>query len=811
MASKTLTVAQLEKDWDVILPERLREFFSSGDWKQYEKMSAINLYGFSSDVRAQLSFKDRADLPDKFEYSEDFQARKGLWPLCDIVNLDGTFFMATDLKSKKLPVYFFDYESGFQKHSDSLDSFLENLISPDEKTPAERLQELHSSARSLYDDEKYESCARLIEEGLKELGDVTFDAFDQYKQIPGALKNLLALCHKNTGSYDRALELFEAAASSGEKSAALNVMSIYLEQKEYQKLIEYANEVSASMYMLWDDYSAFYSFLYRAIGYAHLGQRRDSIKFFGFIATRFQEKSDRIKQTIERIKEEKENGNPDGIFDSVLSWLDRTPEKLSAERSKELLAWWKSLSNKELKSQLAELMDKTPSKVTAQDIAQLVRRTELKLDHSGLDDLSQLRLFRRLRSLSLEGCNLTYLDGLDWAALKTLDLGGNPLKDISALSSLKRLEKLDIAKTGISDLGPLSDLLNLRELRANDNNIESLEPLAGLPELKEITVYDNQIRDLNVLKNNTLLKEISCFSNPLEEIGLSSALELRNLPLLQELEPHWDEDPSGKALEQWQAARPWEKPMTEEELQDWSAWWKALPDAWKEALESEVDEMEDDLPTEEGFFELRKEDHFSLSDNNLQTLEPLQKLVRADWVSLRKNGIKTLPDLSGLKALRSLNLEENEIQDFSPLQDIPCLAKLDLSQNGIKGELELPEIPTLRNLDLSHNQLTGIQCISSLKGLRRLELIENEIRDIKPLEALTELQELFIQQNEITDIAPLAGCLNLEELVIFGNPPITGLMALKDLPFIYKIRAHGALADDEASEFRKIRPDVDIL
>ncbi|MBI41846.1 MAG: hypothetical protein CMF59_19795 [Leptospiraceae bacterium] len=811
MPSKNLSPDTLEKAWNVTLPERLHEFFSSGDWKNYEGMAATNLYGFSSDVRAELTFKDREELPDKFEYSEDFQARKGLWPLCDILNLGGTFFMAVDLKSRKLPVYFFDYESGFQKHSDALDSFLASLLKPDEKTPAEKHQDLHTSARALYDAEDYESCAQTIEAGLNELGEVNFDVFDQFKSIPGALRNLLALCYKNTGNFDRAIEIFEAAVAEGEKSAALNLMSIFLDQKEYQKLVDYANEVSASMFMLWDDYSAYYSFLYRAIAYAQLNNRKDATKYFGFIATRFQDNAERLEQTVQRIKEEKEKGNPGGIFDSVLSWMDRTPEPLAAQEKKDLLGWWKSLSIKELKSQLAELMDKKPSRVNAQDIQKLLRRTELKLDHSDLEYLDDLRLFRRLRSLSLEGCNLSSLEGLNWPALKKLSLKGNPLKEISQLSSLSRLEDLDIAKTEVTDLNPLSSLKNLRELRANDNQIESLEPLTELPELKEINIYDNQIRDLNVLKNNTLLKEISCFSNPLEAVGLKSALELRNLPLLQELEPHWDKEPKGKDLELWLSARPWEKPMNEEELQDWTTWWKALPDAWKEALESEVDDIEDGVPTEEGFFDLRKENHLSLSDNDLETLEPLTRLVRADWVSVRKNGIKELPDLSSLGALRTLNLEENQIQDLSPLQNIPLLAKVDLSKNGLKGELSLPEIPTLRTLDLSHNELTGIQCLSALKGLRRLELIENSIEDLSPLKNLTELRELFIQQNEIRNIEALSGCSSLEELVIFGNPSITGLLALKDLPYLCRIRAHGALMNDEITEFRKLRPDVDIL
>ncbi|MEQ8351056.1 MAG: leucine-rich repeat domain-containing protein [Leptospiraceae bacterium] len=810
MPAKKLSVESLEKQWNVTLPERLKEFFSSGEWKEYEGKSASNLYGFSSDVKAQISFSDRSELKDKYEYSEEMLVRKSFWPLCDIVNLDGSFYMAVDLNQKKLPVLFFDYESGFQNHSKSLEEFLGSLLAADEKTKAELVKELHANARKLYDADKYSECIQIIEKGLSELGEMSFDILDHFKDLPSALLNLKALCFKNLKDYEKAIPIFEQAAADGQKHAALNLMGIYLEQMDYKKLVEYADYIVPKLLMLWDDYCAYFSFLYRGLAYSHLDNRKEATKYFGFIATRYIDNSERMEQAIRRLKEEKEDSKNTEIFELILSWMDREVPEPSPERSRELLDWWKALST-ELKEGLSELIDKNAKKVTALDLELMLRRTELDLSISEAGDLSWIKPFQRLRTLSLENCNISDLSPLNSPWLKKLKLGGNPLKNLATIAQFKHMEDLDLSDTGISDLSPLSALTNLRELKLDDNKIQSVAPLASLKELKELDIYDNRITDLNPLKDNLMLKEISCFSNPLEEIGFSSVEDLRHLPLLKEIEPHWDEDPSQKDMEKWHEARPWELPLSDGEYQDWWQWWTSLSPEWKQALEGEIDEMDGEVPTAESFQELRSEGHFSLSRKDLKDLEPLKRLIRADWVSVRKNGIEVIPDLSSLGCLRSLSLEENSIKDLAPLQKIPYLAYVDLSNNALEGELDLPALAYLRNLDLNHNKLTGIKCISAQQGLRRLELIDNEIEDVSPIAELTELRELFIQQNKITDISALAKCDNLEELVVFGNPDMTGLLALKDLPYLYKVRAHGAFSQEEADEFRQMRPDVDLL
>ena len=829
-----LNPTDLETQWELALPQKLKEFFLSNAWQEFEGHQISDLYGFSSDVRSAITFKDRDDLPDKFEYAREFADDQTFFPLADLPDLDGTFFVAVDLADDALPVYFFDYESGFQEHASSLEEFLAGLLPPGARTPAEELDKLLEKARALYKKKQYEKAKNTLESGLASIGPVKNDTFDQYRGMPAAARNLLALCYKGLGNTDRAMELFELAVEEGDKSAALNIMSIYIDQGAWQTLVDYAEEKAKSMLMLWDDYSAYYSFLYRGIGYMQLGNANHATKYFGFIAARFLEKKpERITEAVERLEEllaksEKneptskterqeaaipDDSEPMQIAGRILAWLKPPELALSKTEQIELQSWWSSL-DEEVQESLADALDKEPEEMAIEDLDALIRRTSLKIENRNIEDIQFLSRFKRLRTLSVEGNEIADIAPLaNMPTLVDLNLSENPLQSIGPLSGLLRLQELDLSECGLKDLAHLSGLKQLRKLRLNENQIQSVEALANLHELVELTLYDNEIENLNPLQSNTLLKEISCFSNPLEEAGVDSVIELRSLPLLQEVDAHWRNDKvDPEQLKAWQAARPFTVAMDDTQHQEWRDWWDSLPDAWRAALEDELEEMDKEgYPTLEAFFELRKENHLSLGKKNLQTIDPLTRLSRLDYVNLSRNGISVLPDLSGLQCLRTIHLDDNRIADLRPFEAVPYLAYLDLDKNELKDLKTLPTLPYLRRLDLNNNQIADLSPVAKAPGIRRLELIGNQIQDVKPLAGLTELRELFLQENQIKDISPLAACENLEELVVFSNANLQGLLALKDLRYLHTIRAHGAFESEAIKDFRSIRPDVDLL
>lgn len=820
----SIPAKELEEQWGVQLPTRLRKFFDEDEWQTYEGRLVCDLAHFGSDTKTAVSFFDRDYLPGKFEYSEGFQksGEQSLMPLCEMPEMDGTFFMAIDLAAKDLPVLFFDYEEGFHDHSASFDEFLAGLLQPGEKTRAEQLQELTDQAKALYDKEQYAEARDLLEEGYGRLADVKFDIFDHLSHLPGAARNLLGLCYKALGDLDRALAVFENAIETDrDKSAALNVLSIYLnDRKDYRRVIEYGTRIGREMLFNFYDYHAFYQRLYIGRAHIQLGEANEAATQFGMILARFVEKDiAKIRTGVEDLKEIQDAGGEAGaIAENILDWFGPPPVRLDEATIVANRAWWDALPKSELRSEFAKLMELPKKKQpTDEDLGRLLRRTSLKIQHSAVKDLAWLERFPRLRTLNLEGNEIRDLNPLEQLkALVDLDLANNPVENLEPLSQLTRLTDLDLSETGIQDLAPLQNLRELRKLRAKGNEIESLEGLRGLPELREVTVYSNRIRDLEPLGESPLLKEISCFDNPLEEPeaerGHAGVLAIRSLPLLEEMDAHI-EDISSEDLDAWREARPWTVELSDAEYQDWLAWWRGLDDRLREALLEEVDddEIEDGVPTAEGFFELRKEDYLRLSDKGLSDVAGLTRLNRLDHLTLGKNGLSALPDLSALRCLRTLDLNDNTIHQLAGFAKLPVLAALDLAGNEIESLSDFPAMPSLRKLELERNRIVDLSALSAQSGLRKLYLEKNRIRDVSPLASLKDLRLLWLQENAITDFAPLAACTNLEELVCSANPGASGLLALKDLPYLYLVKAYGVFAADEVAEFRRLRPDVDLL
>jgi Leucine-rich repeat (LRR) protein len=816
-----LTAAPLEKQWDVRFPERLRRFYDDDEWKIYESRLVTDLAHFGSDTKERISFADREYLPGKFEYSKGYPGRdRSLFPLCELPAMDGSYFMAADLADESIPVLFFDYEEGFHSHSDSLDDFLASLLKPGEKTRAEQLNELTKEAKDLYDAEKYAEARDMLEAGCSRLARVIkFDLFDQLRHLPGASRNLLGLCYKALEDFDRALTVFESAVEiDRDRSAALNVLSIYLfHRKDYPRVIEYGEKVGRELLFNFYDYPAFYQRLYLGRARIMLGEKDGGALEFALILSRFAEKDvEKIENATEALTEIRDAGGAAGdIAGEILQWFGPPRFHLDAASIAANREWWDALPKGDLRNEFQELMGK--KKPGDEDLARLLRRTTLELQHDTIKDLTWIEKFPRLRTLNLEGNQVADIAPLARLRhLNDLDLRNNPIKDFSPLANLTRLTKIDLAETGLRDLEPLKELHELRKIRVCDNKIKSVEALRALPELREVTLYNNLISDLEPLSESILLKEISCFGNPLEKPdqnrGLAGALAIKDLPMLQEMDAHIQKI-SEEEVATWRAARPWTVAPGAEELDEWVAWWQQLDPNLRGALLEEIDddEVKDGVPTAEGFLELRQEDYLSLSKQGLSDISPLTRLDRLDHLTLNKNKITRLPDLRSFACLRTLDLNANRVHDFAPLADVPHLAALDLAGNEIENIASLPVMTSLRKLGLEKNQIVDLGPLGAQVGLRVLYLEGNRIRDVQPLAALKQVRKLWIQENKIVDLSPLDECDNLEELVCFANPGLRGLMALKDLVHLYRVRAHGAFAAEEVAEFRRLRPDVDVL
>jgi len=127
------------------------------------------------------------------------------------------------------------------------------------------------------------------------------------------------------------------------------------------------------------------------------------------------------------------------------------------------------------------------------------------------------------------------LAGLEYATnLGHLELGQNPILDLSPLAGLTNLQYLVVhclAWDQFSDLSPLAGLSNLQYLDASSNmRVSDLSPLAGLSSLKELVLDSCRIGEVSPLAGLTNLEKLVLDCN--EIIDLSPLAGLTNLETL---------------------------------------------------------------------------------------------------------------------------------------------------------------------------------------------------------------------------------------------------------------------------------------
>ena len=283
---------------------------------------------------------------------------------------------------------------------------------------------------------------------------------------------------------------------------------------------------------------------------------------------------------------------------------------------------------------------------------------ELEVPNSNIRDLTGLELATSLTSLDL-GTELVSgvgyvnsnhisdfspLSGL--TNLRTLDLGGNSISDLSALSGaisgLPNLERLYLDNNSISDLTPLSGLTNLARLDLDKNSISDPSPLSGLANLEWLDLDTNSISDISALSGLTNLARLDLSGNSISDIPVLSGLtRLRSLLL-------------------------------------------------------SVNNISD-ISVLSGLTNLRS---LFLSSNSISDISALSGLNSLVSLSLFRNSISDISVLSGLTNLRSLSLSSNNISDLSPLvanTGLDSGDRVDVRNNPLSATSINTHIPILQD------------------------------------------------------------------------------------------------------------------
>ena len=134
-----------------------------------------------------------------------------------------------------------------------------------------------------------------------------------------------------------------------------------------------------------------------------------------------------------------------------------------------------------------------------------------------------------LRSLNLSGIGLDNISFLKNAGkLESLVAEENAIKDITPLTGLKSLRVLYLDRNSISDISALKDLSSLEELLLYKNNIENIDALKDVPNISSVDISDTAVTDISALKDAKYLYYIALKDTKISD-GDITAFEKSNL------------------------------------------------------------------------------------------------------------------------------------------------------------------------------------------------------------------------------------------------------------------------------------------
>ncbi len=140
--------------------------------------------------------------------------------------------------------------------------------------------------------------------------------------------------------------------------------------------------------------------------------------------------------------------------------------------------------------------------------------------------LAEVGRLADVEKLIVHGCTDAALPALRSALrLRSLELSGADLTDLSALAAIPQLETLAISGcVRLSDLGPLVELSNLTSLtidagEASRRALVDLRPLAELTALTHLQLPRAGVRDLWPLAGLVRLSRLDLRDNPLSDLG----------------------------------------------------------------------------------------------------------------------------------------------------------------------------------------------------------------------------------------------------------------------------------------------------
>lgn len=161
-------------------------------------------------------------------------------------------------------------------------------------------------------------------------------------------------------------------------------------------------------------------------------------------------------------------------------------------------------------------------------IEKMTKLTYLDLSNTGMTNIDSINnLISSLRTLKLYELNVSQnslqnIGGIEKiTSLGKLGIADNQLddEDLAVIKDLTRLTTLDISGNQMSNISALSNLSNITYLYFDNNKVESIEPLTG-KKFTELSFKENKIKDITPLLAHTSINKLYVDNNQIEDVSV---------------------------------------------------------------------------------------------------------------------------------------------------------------------------------------------------------------------------------------------------------------------------------------------------
>lgn len=146
-----------------------------------------------------------------------------------------------------------------------------------------------------------------------------------------------------------------------------------------------------------------------------------------------------------------------------------------------------------------------------------VNKTKVDLSGLCIEDISCLVSLSHLEitDLSLRQNNITNTSSISHLPhLKRLDLGCNPISDLSTLET--NAYRIKLEGHSIDDFSSISKMTSIQELYLREVNLTDVTFLSSLPKLRILDVSNNPLSDISPLKGMKSLKQLWAWDTCIE-------------------------------------------------------------------------------------------------------------------------------------------------------------------------------------------------------------------------------------------------------------------------------------------------------